>query len=807
MADPDNESTIKLKADVKEAVDGFKKLETEYRTALQNLARATKAGLDPASAEFAQLERRVKETGAELIAAGEKGKGAMERLAVATGKPSSAMTTLEGKIIATRAEMVAFGAKSEAATLAAAQGAEGLGTKLLALKSILIAVAASSIALKLREFFSGAIEQASEAEDAIGEVERLIKSTGGTAERTAEQLQGAATALADISVYDDDEILAKTTATLLRFGTLSGETFDRAQRDAVDLAAVLKTDLAAAAELLGKALLSPGEGLRALKQAGVDFNEDQIKTLQTLTDVGEAATAQVVILQEVERVTANAAADARKRLSGTLEAIKRDFGELQQEFGQGFASGLTAGLDDADAALLRAKVDARDTGVAVGELVTAIRPLIPILADVASWGAEAWRAQAGGITIVSDLIKTVSGDLASLVADSPLRALVDEVAEVLGKIELAAERLTAVSIPGLDAIQIAIGGVGKAAGILHDSLVRSAEPVKKLGEAADESNAPMLVFGETIDVVAEAIDKVPARARAAGESIARDLAGGADTARKSLEELANAAEAAVESRGGGLFGSKPSDVDSLTKRRDALQGTIDDLKAQQAQGSLTGEQLGELTQAEDELASVNTKLKNATLDVNTAIAAQALSAQETVQPVNAAADVLSRYGATAVEAGSALMEGAGNVHDFSTQLDGLPPLAESAAEGIGIVGDASRAGAEEFDNLNVAQRAWVEGAAAAIGPVEGLEGALAGFAARQQEGIDTSQGLAEAVSKTADELARLKETNPVAYMEEYAKAQRICLQLQKDINVELGTTKTLWGEIVALVHESEAAAA
>ena len=100
---------------------------------------------------------------------------------------------------------------------------QSLGTKIAGIGAGLTA----GLTLPLVALGKKAFEAFEESDKAIKKLEAALKSTGGTVGYTSRQLQEMAAQLQKISTFDDDDILSNVTATLLRFGEISGKTFKR----------------------------------------------------------------------------------------------------------------------------------------------------------------------------------------------------------------------------------------------------------------------------------------------------------------------------------------------------------------------------------------------------------------------------------------------------------------------------------------------------------------------------------------------------------------------------------------------------
>lgn len=197
---------------------------------------------------------------------------------------------------------------------------------------------------------AAAIPAARESAEAIGQVKAAIDSMGPVAQRTTEQLQNQATALQNISTFDDDDILRNVTANMLTFGEVSGQNFDRAQKAAVDLATRLKMDLQPATLLVGKALNDPVKGMAAMGRAGIQFSDSQKAMIAQMVAVGDKAGAQKIILAELEKQfggSAQAMRDATPdaALKNSWDTLKEAIGKIALDVLPKLLPPLTRALD------------------------------------------------------------------------------------------------------------------------------------------------------------------------------------------------------------------------------------------------------------------------------------------------------------------------------------------------------------------------------------------------------------------------------------------------------------------------------
>lgn len=174
-------------------------------------------------------------------------------------------------------------------------------------------------------------------EAAVKQLEARLKSTGGVAGFTSQELQTMASSMQNLTTFGDEAVI-EMQSLLLTFTNIRGEIFERATPAILDMATAMGTDLKGASIQLGKALNDPVKGVGALADAGVQFTEKQQATIKALVDTGNTAKAQEIILAELETQFGGAAAAAADTFGGALQQVQNAFGDLLEADG---------GLDDA----------------------------------------------------------------------------------------------------------------------------------------------------------------------------------------------------------------------------------------------------------------------------------------------------------------------------------------------------------------------------------------------------------------------------------------------------------------------------
>jgi hypothetical protein len=200
------------------------------------------------------------------------------------------------------------------------------------IKGFGVAALASFSFSAVKSFFTDSVNAFRVQEKAVAKVTQAINSTGGAAGKTTKELEKLAQGLQGNSLFGDEDILNNVSAQLLTFTNITGKEFDRTQQVALDLATVLDGDLKSASIQLGKALNDPVANLSALSRSGIQFSDDQKKTIKSLTETNQLAEAQNVILTELERQYGGQALAAAEA-DGGFTQLKNTFGDLMEIVG------------------------------------------------------------------------------------------------------------------------------------------------------------------------------------------------------------------------------------------------------------------------------------------------------------------------------------------------------------------------------------------------------------------------------------------------------------------------------------------
>ena len=201
-------------------------------------------------------------------------------------------------------------------------------TTRFALGGVAAGVASAIIVVKMKE----AVRLAGVQERAEVKLTAVIKATGQAAGYTAQQLYDMASEMQAITTIGD-EVIITAQAVLATFKQIKGDNFERATMAALDMSAVLDTDLKSSILQIGKALNDPILGMTALTRAGVTFTKTQKEQVKNFQEFGDIVSAQKIILRELESEFGGSARALTNFFDGVLAQASNVYGDMKEEIG------------------------------------------------------------------------------------------------------------------------------------------------------------------------------------------------------------------------------------------------------------------------------------------------------------------------------------------------------------------------------------------------------------------------------------------------------------------------------------------
>lgn len=178
----------------------------------------------------------------------------------------------------------------------------------------------------------------------------VLKSTGGAAKVSADQVGALADSIS-VKTGIDDEAIQSGENLLLTFTRVRNEVgkgndiFNQGTQIATDMSVALGQDMKSSVIQVGKALNDPVKGMTALRRVGVSFTQQQIDQVKALEASGKHLQAQKIVLGELKTEfggTAAAAADPMQRLGVVINNVFESLGTIALPIVNAVANGLAA---------------------------------------------------------------------------------------------------------------------------------------------------------------------------------------------------------------------------------------------------------------------------------------------------------------------------------------------------------------------------------------------------------------------------------------------------------------------------------
>lgn len=170
-------------------------------------------------------------------------------------------------------------------------------------------------------------------------LDAVLKSTRQAAGLSAEEIKNMASGLQDVTTFGDETILSGQNL-LLTFTKIGKDVFPQATETMLNMSVALKQDLKQSAIQLGKALNDPILGITALRRVGVQLSDSQEQQIRSFVKVNDIASAQKVILGELETQFGGVARAMTETPTGNLTQLKNVIGDLAEDVGKEFVPSL-----------------------------------------------------------------------------------------------------------------------------------------------------------------------------------------------------------------------------------------------------------------------------------------------------------------------------------------------------------------------------------------------------------------------------------------------------------------------------------
>lgn len=245
-------------------------------------------------------------------------------------------------------------------------------------------------------YLKKSVEAFEQSQAVMAQTNAVLKSTGGVAGVTAEQVRILAQSLQQQSKYSDESIQSAENL-ILTFTNINKDIFPETIGLVLDMSQAMGQDLNSSAIQIGKALQDPILGVTALRRVGVNFNETQADTIRKLVEGGQAAKAQAMILKELSTEFGGSAAAAAQTFSGRMAIMKNNIDDVAEVVGEALAPALLMFIDIVDG----------NASSALSSLRNNLKVIQIAFVDIATVAIVAAKIIAGALSIIGGAVVSI----------------------------------------------------------------------------------------------------------------------------------------------------------------------------------------------------------------------------------------------------------------------------------------------------------------------------------------------------------------------------------------------------------------
>jgi len=178
----------------------------------------------------------------------------------------------------------------------------------------------------------GLIKAYGKQELAEKKLQAALRSTGHVAGMSADEFKAMASSLQESTTFGDEAIL-NAQSLMLTFTKVGREVMPEAIETVLNMSEAMGTGLKESTIQLGKALNDPIQGISALSRVGVQLSDDQKAQIKSFMEVNDVASAQKVILGELETQFGGMAKAASKTMTGAMQQASNAMGDTAESMG------------------------------------------------------------------------------------------------------------------------------------------------------------------------------------------------------------------------------------------------------------------------------------------------------------------------------------------------------------------------------------------------------------------------------------------------------------------------------------------
>lgn len=378
----------------------------------------------------------------------------------------------------------------------------GLSSKLSEIGKVVGIAAAAAAVGGIALAAKGAFQAATDLQNVLAQTNQVIKSTGGVAGVSAQDVRDLANQFENTTPYSDTMVQSAENM-ILTFTNIHKNIFPDTTKTVLDMSTAFKAagksmDVSDIAIQVGKALNDPIKGITALTRVGVTFTQAQKDMIKSMVDAGDTEDAQKLILQELQREFGGSAEAAGKTFSGQLDILKNHLSDIARAVALDVLPSLTklVGYITDHLPQIESAVGATTSAIATG--FSKIKDIFSGLQD--GFSKVDWTPITKGLSAMMTAFSNTS------VLDATIK-LFDSLKAALTPLETPIKNL-AVALGGL-ALQIAARVWTDAQAVIAPVINAIADAIGKLTKASSGDTSVVQKIGGYIDAIAKTINNLP----------------------------------------------------------------------------------------------------------------------------------------------------------------------------------------------------------------------------------------------------------------------------------------------------------
>lgn len=187
---------------------------------------------------------------------------------------------------------------------------------------------------KLKSMILETIQAAADLEVSLIKFDVLFRNAGEGVGFFVSELEGMQRKIGEATGFSSGAV-RDSMSVFLKYGQIQGEVFEKGLENAADLAAFMGVDMVRAAEMMGRALQNPAQGMLLLSRAGVRLTKEEKERIKNLQDSMQIQKAQVALNDIIATKFGGLAKRMKEEtFAGAMEDVTTEMNKAFSEVGK-----------------------------------------------------------------------------------------------------------------------------------------------------------------------------------------------------------------------------------------------------------------------------------------------------------------------------------------------------------------------------------------------------------------------------------------------------------------------------------------